>query len=125
MKKIFLASLAMALSISCLAEETPVLTIKTDIAETTIQLKDISKVQYTDAEMIVNLNDGSTKMFVIEDITLMTFNDINVSTAIYSAEDKQSTATEIFDLNGIKKGDMKKKGMYIIKMGKETKKIKK
>lgn len=125
MKKIFLASLAMALSITCLAEETPVLTIKTDIAETTIQLKDISKVQYTDAEMIVNLNDGSTKVFVIEDITLMTFNDINISTAIYSAEGKQSTATEIFDLNGIKKGDMKKKGMYIIKVGKETKKIKK
>lgn len=125
MKKIFLASLAMALSITCLAEETPVLTIKTDIAETTIQLKDISKVQYTDAEMVVNLNDGSTKVFVIEDITLMTFNDINISTAIYSAEDKQSTATEIFDLNGIKKGDMKKKGMYIIKVGKETKKIKK
>lgn len=125
MKKIFLASLAMALSITCLAEETPVLTIKTDIAETTIQLKDISKVQYTDAEMVVKLNDGSTKVFVIEDITLMTFNDINISTVIYSAEDKQSTATEIFDLNGIKKGDMKKKGMYIIKVGKETKKIKK
>lgn len=125
MKKIFLASLAMALSITCLAEETPVLTIKTDIAETTILLKDISKVQYTDAEMVVNLNDGSTKVFVIEDITLMTFNDINISTAIYSAEGKQSTTTEIFDLNGIKKGDMKKKGMYIIKVGKETKKIKK
>ena len=125
MKKIFLASLAMALSISCLAEETPVLTIKTDIAETTILLKDISKVQYTDAEMVVNLNDGSTKVFVIEDITLMTFNDINISTAIYSAEGKQPNATEIFDLNGIKKGDMKKKGMYIIKVGKETKKIKK
>lgn len=125
MKKIFLASLAMALSISCLAEETPVLTIKTDITETTIQLKDISKVQYTDAEMVVNLNDGSTKVFVIEDITLMTFNDMNISTAIYSAEGKQSTTTEIFNLNGIKKGDMKKKGMYIIKVGKETKKIKK
>lgn len=120
-----MASFAMALSMNCLADEFPVLMIKTNVTESSIQLKDINKVQYTETEMVVKLNDGTTKVFVIEDITSMDFDNININTAIQTLDSKEQQGMTIFDLKGIKKGNMNNKGIYIIKVGKETKKIKK
>lgn len=125
MKKVFFASLAMVLSLASHAEEVPMLMIKTDAEEKSIQLKDIFKVQYTETEMIIKLNDGTSKAFVIDDIKEMSFDNISETTFLKSTNDKEQNGMALFDLNGRKKHDASKKGIYIIKSGKETKKVKK
>ena len=125
MKKIILASLAIILSLASYAEEVPALTIKTDAEENSILLKDISKVQYTETEMVIKLHDGTSKAFVIDDIKEMSFDNISETTFINTTNGKEQNGMAIFDLNGMKKHDAGKKGIYIIKSGKETKKVKK
>lgn len=125
MKKIILASIAMSFAMSCLADDIPTLIIKTDTKENSILLKNISKVQYTDTEMVIKLNDGSSKSFIIDDIKEMSFDSMNETTFVNSTNTKGQNGMEIFDLNGLKKRDTNQKGIYIMKSGKETKKVKK
>lgn len=115
----------MSFAISCLADDIPTLIIKTDTKENSILLKDISKVQYTDTEMVIKLNDGSSKSFIIDDIKEMSFDSMNETTFVNSTNSKGQNGMEIFDLNGLKKRDTNQKGIYIMKSGKETKKVKK
>lgn len=110
---------------TCLAEEVPVLKIKTASAESSIQLKDINRVRYTNTDMVISLLDGSSKTFAIDDIKSLAFDNMDMSTDIKSFDFMTKDKVSIFDISGIKKADTDKKSIYIIKSGKETKKIRK
>lgn len=123
MKQKILTTIAMALSMTCLAEEMPTLKIKTGSAESSILLKDINRVNYTDTEMVINLFDGSSKTFVIDDIKSLAFDNMDPSTSIKTHDNKEQNNVSIFDINGIKRENTDKNSIYIIKSGKTTKKI--
>lgn len=123
MKQKILTTIAMALSMTCLAEEMPTLKIKTGSAESSILLKDINRVNYTDTEMVINLLDGSSKTFVIDDIKSLAFDNMDPSTSIKTHDNKEQNNVSIFDISGIKRENTDKNSIYIIKSGKETKKI--
>lgn len=123
MKQKILTTIAMALSMTCLAEEMPTLKIKTGSAESSILLKDINRVNYTDTEMVINLFDGSSKTFVIDDIKSLAFANMDPSTSIKTHDNKEQNNVSIFDISGIKRENTDKNSIYIIKSGKTTKKI--
>lgn len=123
MKQKILTTIAMALSLTCLAEEMPTLKIKTGSAESSILLKDINRVNYTDTEMVINLFDGSSKTFVIDDIKSLAFDNMDPSTSIKTHDNKEQNNVSIFDISGIKRENTDKNSIYIIKSGKTTKKI--
>lgn len=123
MKQKILTTIAMALSLTCLAEEMPTLKIKTGSAENSILLKDINRVNYTDTEMVINLFDGSSKTFVIDDIKSLAFDNMDPSTSIKTHDNKEQNNVSIFDISGIKRENTDKNSIYIIKSGKTTKKI--
>lgn len=123
MKQKILTTIAMALSMTCLAEEMPTLKIKTGSAESSILLKDINRVNYTDTEMVINLFDGSSKTFVIDDIKSLAFDNMDPSTSIKTHDNKEQNNVSIFDISGIKRENTDKNSIYIIKSGKTTKKI--
>lgn len=108
---------------TCLAEEMPTLKIKTGSAESSILLKDINRVNYTDTEMVINLFDGSSKTFVIDDIKSLAFANMDPSTSIKTHDNKEQNNVSIFDISGIKRENTDKNSIYIIKSGKTTKKI--
>lgn len=123
MKQKILTTIAMTLSMTCLAEEMPTLKIKTGSAESSILLKDINRVNYTDTEMVINLFDGSSKTFVIDDIKSLAFDNMDPSTSIKTHDNKEQNNVSIFDISGIKRENTDKNSIYIIKSGKTTKKI--
>lgn len=123
MKKEILASLAMMFATHCVADNVPALKIKTAQVESSMQLSDIDKVQYTETEMIVKMKDGEMKTFVMDEIMSMAFDNVEISTAINAADSKAEGKAILFDLKGLPVKDANKKGVYIIKVGKETKKI--
>lgn len=126
-RKILMAITATVLSLTCMAEEVPVLSMHTDSDSTVISLKDIIKVQYNDTEMIVLLTDGSAKGFAMDRILSMAFLNVDdkelTPTAVGFTTKESESGTDIFDLNGIRQGCADTKGLYIIKKGKETKKV--
>lgn len=123
MKQKILTTIAMTLSMTCLAEEMPTLKIKTGSAESSILLKDINRVNYTDTEMVINLFDGSSKTFVIDDIKSLAFDNMDPSTSIKTHDNKEQNNVSTFDISGIKRENTDKNSIYIIKSGKTTKKI--
>lgn len=123
MKKEILASMAMMFAAHCVADNVPALKIKTEQVESSIQLSNIDKVQYTENEMIVKLKDGEVKTFIMDEILSMAFDNVEISTAINAAGNKSEGKAAYFDMKGLPVKDANKKGVYIIKVGKETKKI--
>lgn len=125
-RKILMTIAATALSMTCIAEEVPVLSITTDSDSTAISLGDISKVQYSDTEMIVLLNDGAARVFVMDRIRAMAFGSIDDKDmepmGIALGDKDPDDEGTVFDLSGIKRGNVNKRGVYIIKSGKETRK---
>lgn len=122
MKKEILASMAMMFAAHCVADNVPALKIKTAQVESSIQLSNIDKVQYTENEMIVKLKDGEVQTFIMDEIMSMAFDNVEISTAINAADNKSEGKETYFDMKGLPVKDANKKGVYIIKVGKETKK---
>lgn len=128
MTKTILTSItAAALSMTSFAESIPALYITTDSDSTVICLKDISKIQYTDTTMIVLQTDGTEKTIAMDSVLSMCFCNTEdsglVQAALTATEDGDDERTILFDLNGIIQGNTNKKGIHIIKSGKETKKV--
>ena len=126
MNKLFTLGLSLALFLPCLAETIPNLVIKTDAAEQSILLADISKVSYTETEMHIALRNGEEQSFVIDDIKGMKFaetDDSSSTTRIVSSKEvKLPTIT--FRLDGIRQGNGDKvKNILIIKSDKDTRKV--
>lgn len=126
MKKTMISLLAAALVTPCLAESVPALLIRTEAAEQTIALVEISKVNYTETEMLVSMRDGGVCAFVIDEITAMKFTEMEVeTTAVDGAPEAGAKASEgIFRLDGTraKEGDGKHE-ILIIKADKDTRKV--
>ena len=126
MNKLFTLGLSLALFLPCLAETIPNLVIKTDAAEQSILLADISKVSYTETEMHIALRNGEEQSFVIDDIKGMKFaetDDSSSTTRIVSSKEvKLPTIT--FRLDGTRQGNGDKvKNILIIKSDKDTRKV--
>ncbi|MGN1257240.1 MAG: hypothetical protein ACI4UA_08775, partial [Bacteroidaceae bacterium] len=75
MKRTLYVILTLMLTTVCpvQADQIPALTIKTDVAEKTIALTEISKVNYTDTEMCITLRDGQLMTILMDSITSMKF----------------------------------------------------
>lgn len=126
MNKLFTLGLSLALFLPCLADTIPTLVIKTDAAEQSILLTDISKVSYTETEMHIALRNGEEQSFVIDDIKGMKFaetDDSSSTTRIVSSKEvKLPTIT--FRLDGTRQGNGDKvKNILIIKSDKDTRKV--
>lgn len=127
MKKHIIPLLAMALVVPCMADGIPALLIKTQVAEQSISLADISKVNYTATEMHIALRNGNTHTFVIDDIRSMKFGEISDSssvTRIASPADAKLPVS-LFRIDGMRTSG--KSGSHapviIIKSGKDTRKV--
>lgn len=126
MKKLFTFGLSLAFFIPCLADTIPALIIKTEAAEQSISLADISKVSYTEKEMLIALRNGEKQTFTIDDIKGMKFAEIDDSSSttriIESTEVKLPVG--IFRLDGMRNADNGKgKNILIIKSDKDTRKV--
>lgn len=126
MKKTMISLLATALVTPCLAESVPALLIRTEAAEQTIALVEISKVNYTETEMLVSMRDGGVCAFVIDEITAMKFTQMEVeTTAVDEAPGADAKApVGIFRLDGTRAmaGDGKHE-ILIMKADKDTRKV--
>lgn len=126
MKKLFTFGLSMSLFMPCLADTIPALIIKTDAAEQSISLADISKVSYTEKEMLIALHNGDKQTFIIDEIKGMKFAEMDDSSSttriIESTEVKLPVG--IFRLDGKRNsGNDKGKNLLIIKTDKDTRKV--
>lgn len=121
MKRQIVVAFVMLLSAHCFADEVPSLKIKTELSESSVLLSNIDRVKYTEGNMVVKLKSGEELVFAMDDVELMTFENVDNTTAIKDAGDLCKNSG--FDLKGVSVKDDKKKGIYIIKVGKETKKI--
>ncbi|MGM9712714.1 MAG: hypothetical protein ACI3Y5_01175 [Prevotella sp.] len=126
MKRIILSFLALGMTASCLAAADMSLLIRTAGTEHAISLAEISRVTYTETDMVVVMSDGTTRAYAMSAITSMTFgNADSTPSAISKATAETEAATSIYTLDGAKADRMGQKGVYIIKVGKETRKVKK
>lgn len=120
MKKGIITFLASALITPCFAEEVPSLLIKTAETEQAVVLADIDKVTYTDTDMNIAMKDGNSRSFLMDDILEMVF----TGTSSINMTPTEANENEIiYTLDGIQVNNTDKKGIYIIKVGKETRKI--
>lgn len=124
MKKIFLSFLSLALMVPCLADTAPALLIQTSKSEETLSLAEISKVNYTETEMIISLRNGDKLTFVIDDIKGMKFAEIDDSTTRIVAGSVVKLPVKNFRLDGTRKSEKdKRKTITIIKTDKDTRKV--
>lgn len=123
MKKKMLSSLLLLMSAHSFADNVPALKIVNDFQECSILLSDIDRIQYAENEMMIKMKDGDVKVFIMDEIKSMVFDNVENSTAVKAADSKSESKAAYFDLKGLPTKDASKKGVYIMKMGKETKKI--
>ena len=123
MRRTLFTLMVTALAVPCLADDVPALTIKTTEAENTIALSSIAKVTYTDTAMVIFLKDSSTQTFDMDHITAMTFTATDVATQIGTLKEDAAVGTAVYTLGGVRTNGTNKKGLYIIKLGKDFKKV--
>lgn len=127
MKRTLYVILTLMLTTVCpvQADQIPALTIKTDVAEKTIALTEISKVNYTDTEMCITLRDGQMMTILMDSITSMKFTlteEIAAGIALSPGNSKE-VPQRIFLLDGTRAKGNEKNQILIIKAGKETRKV--
>ena len=106
----------------CFAEEIPALLVKTVETEQEVGLADIGKVTYTETDMVLVMKDGSTMSIPMDDIVSMAFTSLQPSLTSMTVEDAENTEA-IYTISGVKTAKTAHKGIYIIKVGKEIRKI--
>lgn len=122
MKRKVIAFFASALMMPCLAEEVPALLVKTSATELEVSLTDIGKVTYTETDMVVVMKDGSTRSFAMDDIVSMRFTSADPS-AIGTTTAGINGKEAIYTVDGVRTAKANNKGIYIIKVEKETRKV--
>ncbi|MGM9733990.1 MAG: hypothetical protein ACI3YT_07720 [Prevotella sp.] len=122
MRSKIIAFLASALMVPCFAEENPALLVKTAETEQEVGLADIGKVTYTDTDMVIVKKDGGTMSIPMDNIVSMSFTSLQPSSISMTMDDAEKSEA-IYTINGVKTGNTDDKGIYIIKVGKETRKI--
>ena len=114
---------------SCLADDMPALKISKRDSERTVMLSELLSIKYTDSDMVMNMKDGTTQVFALDDIIVMELGQ--TSAAISSIFAEAAEAYIITDLQGdiVSKGNGNKlslpaqKGVYIVYAGDKSKKI--
>ncbi len=96
--------------------------VKTSATELEVSLTDIGKVTYTETDMVVVMKDGSTRSFAMDDIVSMRFTSADAS-AIGTTAAGMNGKEAIYTVDGIRTANANKKGIYIIKVEKETRKV--
>lgn len=122
MKRTIITCLALAVIVPCFAEENPALLVKTEKTEQEVGLADIGKVIYTETDMVLVMKSGSTMSIPMDDIVSMTFTSTQPSSISMTVEDAENSEA-IYTIHGMKTGNTANKGIYIIKVGTETRKI--
>ena len=122
MKRKIIACLASALMVPCFAEEYPALLVKTAETEQEVGLANIGRVVYTETDMVLVMKDGSTMSIPMDYIVSMTFSTLQSSSIDMTVDDAEKCKT-IYTISGVKTGNTENKGVYIIKVGTETRKI--
>ena len=134
MKKHLLSLVVSFATVPCLADDVPALAIGAGGTETSIELASISNIKYTATDMVVNLTNGETKTFALDDVTIMTFKQVPSAIKSIISEASANDCFIISDIAGkvIVQGKAKDsesivmpdaKGLYIITVGDKSRKI--
>lgn len=132
MKKLLSTSMAIAVALSCLADDVPALKISKSDGESAVALPELQSIKYTETDMVVNMKDGTQQVFALDDIIVIDV--VQDPTAIRSlfAESDINAVCALTDINGkvVAKGKLAdsnllpaKKGIYILTVGDKSKKI--
>lgn len=78
MKKELITIIAMLCSLSMSADDvTPGITVsKTDGSSASIPLTTLQSIKFSDGNMVINLKDKSQQTFIIDEIAIITFEDV-------------------------------------------------
>jgi hypothetical protein len=140
-----LASILFLIGIaSSWADDYKYLTIAQNNGETTIDVTSIVKITFDDTNMVIHLSDGNTQTMLLSDLQRMFFSNttgimsitqskMHFSGGVLRAEIATGEYMEIFDMRGRKVFSANQsgsfdlttltKGIYIVKVGNETRKV--
>lgn len=147
MKKLrtLLATLLLTMGIlSALADNYKYLTITQDNSDTSINVTSIDKITFDESNMVIHLTDGNTQTLPLSNLQRMFFSNtsgimsvtqsrMHFSGGILQADITAGERIEIFDMRGQMVFSANKsgsfdlttltKGVYIVKLGSETRKV--
>lgn len=121
-------------ALNCSADDVPSLKIGAKDANNELALSAIQSIKFSDTEMLVNLKNGTQKAFALNDITIVEFGKMTSAIKNILQEEGQDGEFTITDISGkvISKGKTtdningivpEKRGLFIVRSGKVTKKI--
>ncbi|MBR1414765.1 MAG: T9SS type A sorting domain-containing protein [Prevotella sp.] len=142
----FLASALLALSATAMADEYQYLTVTETSGETNYAVSNIQKITFDSTYMVLHLSDGTTQQVPLSGLTKMFFSDgqagiattqmqskIQFHNGILRADVASGESISVFNMKGEKvfsahasgTYDLSTltKGVYIIKVGQETRKV--
>lgn len=126
----FLAALALPVA----AEDVTALSVKQESADTSIEVSQIQSIKYSDSSMIVCMKDGDALSFSLDEIVVMEFSQREAVVNALLEKHMVGETYIVADIKGkiVAKGivgaDKKPAipsvpGIYILTMGKKSKKI--
>lgn len=132
--RIIIIALVAMMAVSAYADDVPTLKVTTDDAEQHMVLSTIKSIKYSGTDMIVYFKDDTQKTFSVNEVSMMSFDSINEQLAAIRTLTASEGPCVITDINGrlvwsseqgmnayeVLKG---RSGMYIIKVGNESRKV--
>lgn len=102
MKKELIIVIATLCSLSMSADDvTPGITVsKTDGSSASIPLTMLYSIKFCDDNMVINMKDNSQQVFTIDEIAIITFEDIATAINTLSSENTNNCNISISDLSG-------------------------
>lgn len=102
MKKGLITAIATLCSLSLYADDvTPGITIsRTDGSSTSIPLSELQSIKFNDGSMIVNKKDRKQQCFIIDEIAIITFEDITTAINVLTRGNLSNGSISITDMSG-------------------------